>query len=74
MEITPPWEEEEQTSSSLEDMPWPRPQLWTKEGRKMAVVVTPSFLGLEGQTLSSLEDDGIDNGHLHNPPLRKKGR
>ena len=30
-------------------------QLSTEEGRKMAMAMLPSFLGLEGQTSSSLE-------------------
>jgi hypothetical protein len=30
----------------------------------MTMVITLSFLGLEGQTPSSLEDDGIGHGHL----------
>ena len=38
------------------------------------MVMLLSFLGLEGQTSSSLEDDGIDDGHLHNSPRRKGGR
>ena len=45
-----------QTSSSLEDMPWPPQQLFTKEGMKMAMVILLSLLELEGQTSSSLED------------------
>jgi hypothetical protein len=38
----------------------------------MTMVITLSFLGLEGQTSSSLEDDGIGHGHLHNSSLRKE--
>ena len=38
----------------------------------MTMVITSSFLGLEGQTSSSLEDDGI--GHLHNSLLKKGER
>ena len=33
-----------------------------------------AFLGLEGQTSFSLEDDGIGHGHPHNSPLRQGGR
>ena len=46
-----------QTSSSLEDMPGPPPQLPTEEERKMVMVmvILLSFSGLEGQTSSSLE-------------------
>ena len=40
----------------------------------MTMVITLSFLGLEGQSPSSLEDDGIGHGHLHNSSLRKGGR
>ena len=36
----------------------------------MAILI--AFLGLEGQTSSSLES--IYHGHLHNSPLRKGGR
>jgi hypothetical protein len=36
----------------------------------MTTVITSSFLGLEGQTSSSLEDDGI--GHLHSSLLNKE--
>ena len=32
----------------------------------MATVILLSLLELEGQTPSSLEDDGIGHGHLHN--------
>jgi len=39
----------------------------------MSMVITLSFLQLEGQTSSSLEDDGIGHGHLHNSSLRKGG-
>ena len=35
----------------------------------MTMVITLSLLGLEGQTPSSLEDDGIGHGHLHNSSL-----
>ena len=31
----------------------------------MTMVITLSFLGLEGQISSSLEDDGIGHGYLH---------
>ena len=41
---------EGQSSSSLEDMPWPPPQLSTEERKKMTMAITLSFLGLEGQT------------------------
>ena len=44
-----------QTSFSLEDMPWPPQQLFTKEGRNMAMVILTSLSELEGQTPSSLE-------------------
>ena len=47
---------EGQTSSSLEDMPGSRPQLFTEERKEMTMVITHSFLGLEGQTSSSLGD------------------
>jgi hypothetical protein len=40
----------------------------------MPMVITLSFLGLEGQSSSSLEDDGMGHGHLHNSSLRKGGR
>jgi len=40
----------------------------------MAMVILLSFLELEGQTPSSLEDDGRGHGRLHNSPLRKGGR
>jgi len=65
---------ERQTSSSLEDMPRPHPQLSTEVWKKMTMVITLSFLGLERQSSSSLEDDGIGHGHLHNSSLRKGGR
>ena len=45
-----------------------------EERKKMTMVITLSFLELEGQTPSSLEDDGIGHGHLHNSSLRKGGR
>ena len=32
----------------------------------MTMIITLSLLGLEGHTPSSLEDDGIGHGHLHN--------
>ena len=32
----------------------------------MTIVIAFYFLGLEGQNPSSLEDDGIGHGHLHN--------
>ena len=64
---------EGQTSSSLEDMPEPPPQLSTEEWKKMTMVTTLSFLGPEGQTSSSLEADGIGQGLLHNSSLRKGG-
>ena len=35
----------------------------------MAMVILFSFLGLEGQTPSSLEDAGIGHGHLHDSSL-----
>ena len=38
----------------------------------MTMVVTLSFFGREGQTSSSLEDVGIEHGHLHNSPLRRR--
>jgi len=41
---------------------------------KSSAELTLSFLRSEGQTSSSLEDDGIGHGHLHNCPLRKGGR
>ena len=47
---------EGQTSSSLEDMPWPPPQLSTEEGKQITMVITRSILGLQGQSSSSLED------------------
>jgi hypothetical protein len=40
---------EGQTSSSLEDRwhrPWPPSQLSTEEGRKVAMVILPFFLGI----------------------------
>jgi len=40
----------------------------------MTMVITLSFLELESQTSSSLEDDGIGHSHLHNSSLRKGGR
>ena len=40
----------------LEDMPCPPKQLFTKEVRKMAMVILLSLLEVEGQTPSSLED------------------
>ena len=42
--------------------------------KKMTMVITPFFLGLRGQSPSSLEDDGRGHGHLHNSSLRKGGR
>ena len=47
---------EGQTSSSLEDMPWPPPQLSTEDRKKITMVITLSILGLKKQTSSSLED------------------
>jgi hypothetical protein len=38
----------------------------------MTMVITLSFVGLEGQPSSSLEDDGIGHVHLLNSPLRKR--
>ena len=35
------------------------------------MVITLSFLGLDGQTSSSLEDDGTGHGNLPKSPLRK---
>ena len=37
----------------------------------MTMAITPSFLGLEGQSSSSLEADGIGHGQLHNSLLSK---
>ena len=42
-----------QTSSSLGDGQWPAPQLSTEERREVTIVITLSFLGLEGKTLFS---------------------
>ena len=59
------------TSFSLEDMAWPLPQLSTEESKKkMTMAITFSFLGPDGQTSSSLKDDGIGQGHFHNSLLR----
>ena len=44
----------EQTSSSLEDIPRPHPQLSTEEERMIAMGILLAFLGLKGQTPSSL--------------------
>ncbi len=38
------------------------------------MVITLSSLGREGQSPSSLEDDGIGHADLHDSPLRKGGR
>ena len=38
------------------------------------MAITLSSLGLEGQSPSSLEDDGRDHAHLHDSSLRKGGR
>ena len=43
-------------TSLLEDMLLLPPQLSIEERKKMTMVITLSFLGLEGQTSSSLED------------------
>ena len=40
----------------------------------MTMVITVAFLELEGQSSSSIEDDGRGHGHLDASPLRKGGR
>jgi hypothetical protein len=55
-------------------MPWSPPQLYTEVWKKMTMVITLFLVGLEGQTPSSLEDDGICHGRLHNSSLRKHDR
>jgi len=39
----------------------------------MAMAILLSLSELDGQTPSSLEDDGIGHGHLHNSPVGKGG-
>ena len=45
---------ERQTSSSPEDMPRSPPQPSSEDGKKMTMVITLSFLGLEGQAVATL--------------------
>ena len=47
---------EGQTSSSLEEVTWPSPQLSTQDRKEISMDITLSILGLKGQTSPSLED------------------
>ena len=44
---------EGETSSSLEEMPWSPPHFSTGEKKKITMVITLSFLGLEGPAMAT---------------------